>query len=60
MVPCNPDILIVPPRTGMPSGVMGKIVTWNIVDRIKTAITYKINHFLAAQFHLAGLAFHRA
>jgi len=25
-----------PPRTGMPSGVMGKIVAENIVDRIKT------------------------
>lgn len=28
-----------PPRTGMPSGVMGKIVALNIVDRIKHGIT---------------------
>ena len=28
-----------PPRTGMPSGVMGKIVALNIVDRIRTGRT---------------------
>ena len=28
-----------PPRTGMPSGVMGKIVALNIVDQIKTGRT---------------------
>jgi sulfide:quinone oxidoreductase len=28
-----------PPRTGMPSGVMGKIVALNIVDQIKTGTT---------------------
>ncbi|MCE1167336.1 MAG: FAD-dependent oxidoreductase [Sphingobacteriia bacterium] len=28
-----------PPRTGMPSGVMGKVVALNIVDRIKHGIT---------------------
>jgi len=39
MVPYNPDMLIAPPLTGMPSSVMGKIVALNIVDRIKTGRT---------------------